>query len=244
MGLLRPLTSDEILAQMFFAKKLCRLNSLPPITNVVFMGMGDAADNADSVKRACEILTTRELFQMSATKVTVSTIGPTPESFMEFAGTPCVLAWSVHAVDDELRRRLVPTTQHSMSDLRQGFIDALLQRPPNFRTSMLEVVLLDQVNDSVERATELAEFCRGIAGSIPGCKLLVNLIPYNDIGLPNYRKPSADRVEAFQRQLRSMGVCAHVRTTRGDDESAACGQLATKRRRATLAKDADADRLP
>jgi 23S rRNA (adenine2503-C2)-methyltransferase len=232
MGLLRPLTSDEILAQVFFAKKLCRLNSLPPITNVVFMGMGDAADNADSVKRACEILTTRELFQLSATKVTVSTIGPTPESFREFASSPCVLAWSVHAVDDALRRRLVPTTRHSMADLRRGFVDALLQRPPNFRTSMLEVVLLDGVNDSVEHAAELADFCRVIADSVPGSKLLVNLIPYNDIGLPNYRKPSADRVDAFQRQLWSMGVHAHVRTTRGDDEAAACGQLATKRRTA------------
>lgn len=228
MGLLRPLTSDEILAQMFFARKLCRLNNLPAITNVVFMGMGDAADNVANVRLACEILTTRELFQLSATKVTVSTIGPTPESFSEFASTPCVLAWSVHAANDELRRRLVPTTKHTMKELQQGFIVALLERPHNFRTSMIEVVLVDGVNDSVEQATELAEFCREISDSVPGSKLVVNLIPYNDIGLPSYRKPSHESVDAFQRRLWSLGVYAHVRTTRGDDESAACGQLATR----------------
>src|SRR3569832_67853 len=96
---------------------------------------------------------------------------------------------------------------------------------------MLEVVLVDGINDSEQRADELAEFARVIVDSVPGCKLVVNLIPYNDIGADNgYQKPKADIVDAFQRRLWSQGVYAHVRTTRGDDESAACGQLATKRR--------------
>ena len=92
MGKLRDLTSDEILAQMFFAKKICRLQNIPEIKNIVFMGMGEAADNSENVITATEILTTRELFQLSATKVTVSTVGPTPESFKKFAKAPCALA--------------------------------------------------------------------------------------------------------------------------------------------------------
>jgi 23S rRNA (adenine2503-C2)-methyltransferase len=230
MGKIRSLTSDEILAQMFFAKKICRIHRLPEITNVVFMGMGEPADNAAAVRTAVKILTDRRLFQLSAGKVTVSTVAPTPEAFAEFADSPCVLAWSVHAASDELRRRLVPTTRHSMVELRRGVIDALLKRPRNFRTTMLEVTLIDHVNDSIKEADELADLARGIVDQVPGSKLIVNLIPCNDIGVPEYRKPSPERVRAFQERLWSHGVYAHVRQTRGDDESAACGQLATSRK--------------
>ena len=105
-------------------------------------------------------LTTRELFQLSASKVTVSTVAPTPDAFAKFANAPCVLAWSVHAARDDLRRKLVPTTKYTMVELRQGLIDVLLQRPPNFRTTMLEVALIDGVNDSLTEADEMAEFAR------------------------------------------------------------------------------------
>ena len=229
MGKLRDLTSDEILAQMFFAKKIGRLEGLPEISNVVFMGMGEPADNAANVIRAAEILTTRELFQLSASKVTVSTVGPTPDAFMKFARAPCALAWSVHAVNDQLRKRLVPTTKYSMAELRQGFIDALLQRPLNSRTTMLEVALMAGVNDSMEAADELAQFSKVIVDSVPGCKLMINLIPYNDIGQTIYAKPTNDAVVAFQHRLQDQGLYAHIRTTRGDDKTAACGQLATKK---------------
>jgi len=229
MGKLRSLTSDEILAQMFFARKICRTHQLPPVTNIVFMGMGEPADNAEAVNTAAEILTTRELFQLSASKVTISTVAPTPDSFWQFRSTPCVLAWSVHAANDNLRKQLVPTTRYPMVELRQGLIRTLLERPPNFRTTMLEVALMDHVNDSETEADELAEFARGITDAVPGCKLIVNLIPFNDIGQELYKKPSDERVMAFQKRLWSHGVFAHVRTTRGDDESAACGQLATKK---------------
>jgi 23S rRNA (adenine2503-C2)-methyltransferase len=229
MGKLRDLTSDEILAQMFFARKICRLYDLPAVSNVVFMGMGEPSDNAASVIKAVEILTTRQLFQLSATKITVSTVAPTPDSFRQFAKAPCALAWSVHAANDKLRRKLVPTTKYSMVELRQGLIDALLDRPHNFRTTMLEIALMAGVNDSEKEADELAEFARVITDTVPGCKLIVNLIPFNDIGQDLYQKPSMEAVEAFMRRLWGNGVHAHIRATRGDDESAACGQLATKK---------------
>ena len=229
MGKLRNLTSDEILAQLFYAVQQCRVYEyLPPISNIVFMGMGEPADNAENVKKATEIMTTRELFQLSATRVTVSTVAPDPGAFKSF-GDNCVLAWSVHAARDDLRRQLVPTTKFAMAELRQGLIDALLERPHNFRTTMLEVALMAGVNDSEREADELASFAQAIPDSVPGCKLVVNLIPFNDIGHDLYEKPSPEAVLAFQKRLWSKGIYAHVRTTRGDDESAACGQLATKK---------------
>lgn len=231
MGRVRNLTTDEILAQMFFAKKICRLEGLPDVSNIVFMGMGESADNAENVIKATEILTTRELFQLAAAKVTVSTVGPSPDAFKMFAKAPCVIAWSVHAANDQLRRKLVPTTKYSMVELRQGLIDALLERPANYlRTVMLEVALMKGVNDSLQEADELAEFARVITDSVPGCKLMVNLIPFNDIGNTEFQRPDAQDVEAFQKRLQERGVYAHIRTTRGDDKTAACGQLSTSRR--------------
>eukprot|EP00428_Durinskia_dybowskii_P000969 CAMPEP_0170301848 /NCGR_PEP_ID=MMETSP0116_2-20130129/51192_1 /TAXON_ID=400756 /ORGANISM="Durinskia baltica, Strain CSIRO CS-38" /LENGTH=227 /DNA_ID=CAMNT_0010553687 /DNA_START=72 /DNA_END=751 /DNA_ORIENTATION=+ len=226
MGRVRNLTTDEILAQMFFAKKICRLEGLPDVSNIVFMGMGESADNADNVIKATEILTTRELFQLAAAKVTVSTVGPSPDAFKRFAKAPCVIAWSVHAANDQLRRKLVPTTKYSMAELRQGLIDALLERPVNYlRTVMIEVALMKGVNDSLQEADELVEFVRVITDSVPGCKLMVNLIPFNDIGNTEFERPDTQDVEAFQKRLQEQGVYAHVRTTRGDDKTAACGQL-------------------
>ena len=121
-----------------------------------------------------------------------------------------------------------------MVELRQGLIDALLQRPHNFRTTMLEVALIEGVNDSLTEAEEMSEFALVILEKVPGVKLIVNLIPFNDIGQEQqlgYRKPSPARVEAYQRHLWSRGIYTHVRATRGDDESAACGQLATLKKR-------------
>jgi 23S rRNA (adenine2503-C2)-methyltransferase len=106
MGKLRSLTTDEILVQFFFAQKIVRLSNtnsnydaygkekapmipLPPITNVVFMGMGEPADNAASVRGAIDILTRNELFQLSASRVTVSTVAPCPDSFLEFVDSKC-----------------------------------------------------------------------------------------------------------------------------------------------------------
>eukprot|EP00542_Grammatophora_oceanica_P014469 CAMPEP_0194045516 /NCGR_PEP_ID=MMETSP0009_2-20130614/16835_1 /TAXON_ID=210454 /ORGANISM="Grammatophora oceanica, Strain CCMP 410" /LENGTH=110 /DNA_ID=CAMNT_0038690385 /DNA_START=63 /DNA_END=395 /DNA_ORIENTATION=+ len=96
---------------------------------------------------------------------------------------------------------------------------------------MMEVALMAGVNDQEEHADHLANFCRPLVDQVPGSKLVVNLIPFNDIGQDLYKKPSMEAVKAFQRRLWFNGIYAHIRTTRGDDESAACGQLATKKRR-------------
>lgn len=99
------------------------------------------------------------------------------------------------------------------------------------RTTMLEYVLLGGVNDSLEQADELAEFAKVIVDEVPGCKLVINLIPYNDTGDNVFKKPRKDSSMAFQKRLQyEHGLYSFVRVTRGDDESAACGQLATMSR--------------
>eukprot|EP00543_Licmophora_paradoxa_P007598 CAMPEP_0202454038 /NCGR_PEP_ID=MMETSP1360-20130828/11870_1 /ASSEMBLY_ACC=CAM_ASM_000848 /TAXON_ID=515479 /ORGANISM="Licmophora paradoxa, Strain CCMP2313" /LENGTH=233 /DNA_ID=CAMNT_0049073263 /DNA_START=317 /DNA_END=1018 /DNA_ORIENTATION=- len=222
----------DLLAQLFFARKICRTEDLPEVTNIVFMGMGEPSDNVEAVTKAATILTTRELFQLSATKVMISTVAPSPEAFLKLAEAPCVLAWSVHAANDSLRKKLVPTTRYSMVELRQGLIDALNKRSnPVLRTTMIEVALMAGVNDSLQDADDLAEFVKPILEEVPGSKLVVNLIPFNDIGHPIFQKPSQETVACFQKRLWQQGIVTHIRSTRGDDESAACGQLATKRRR-------------
>jgi 23S rRNA (adenine2503-C2)-methyltransferase len=229
MGRMRSLTPDEILAQFFFATKITRLAALPSIANVVFMGMGEPADNAAAVCKATEILTNGDLFHLAKSKVTVSTVAPTPQSFALFEKSPCVLAWSVHAANDILRKQLVPTTKHSMAELRQGLINVLKRRPKNLRVLMIEVALIAEINDTEKAAYELADFAQVIINETPDIKMIINLIPFNDIGHPTYRKPDKDRVKAFQNILWNKGLVAHTRVTRGDEESAACGQLTTKR---------------
>lgn len=253
MGKLRSLTTDEIMAQIFYANKIIRIScndsvtkettdsnasfqTLPPIDNVVFMGMGEPADNHEAVTKAVNLLVDRNLFQLSANKITVSTIAPTPESFSHFSDAPCVLAWSVHAVDDKLRKELVPTTQYTMDELKEGLVKVLASRSLNLRATMLEVVLIKGLNDGTKEALQLAKFTKDIlkkvkleSGDDSDIKIMVNLIPFNDIGHPTFKKPSNDSVLKFQNVLLTEKVFTHIRTTRGDEESAACGQLATKK---------------
>ena len=236
MGKLRSLSSDEILAQVYWANKACRLKDIYSIDNIVFMGMGEPADNAEQVVRAAEILVDPYLFKLTSRRVTISTVGPTPESFAILGEAQAVLAWSVHASRDVVRKQLVPTTKYTMEELREGLIHALSGRSKRLRTVMLEVTLLDGINDNEEDAMHLIDFSRVILERVPGIKLIVNLIPWNDIGstsgLPvELRKPSMERIMDYQRRLVQNGILCYIRTTRGDDENAACGQLATKKAR-------------
>ena len=231
MGKLASLTTDQILIQLYFANKICRLNSdLPQIDNIVFMGMGEAGDNIDSVRKAVDVMTDRSCFALAPSKITISTVGPNPEVFSELTKADAVLAWSIHAVRDDLRKKLVPTTKHSMKELGDGVVRALRDRSKRLRNLMLEVTLMDGINDGIKEAEEMATYALDLMNRVDGMKLMINLIPFNDIGYAQYRRASDENVAAFQKVLVDAGVKAYVRTTRGDDESAACGQLATKKR--------------
>lgn len=195
------------------------------------------------------------------TQVMVSTVAPNPEVFSNMARLPCTIAWSVHAVEDALRKRLVPSTAWSMVELREGLINALglyrgdhsgaagassVTKLPR-RAVLIEYVLIDGVNDSSDHADKLADFLRPIMDCCSqGLQrrrsgVLVNLLPYNPIYLqdsnpaPWLGKPPWDRVLAFQAKLREAGVWVSVRSARGDEDSSACGQLVVQTSKPSVA---------
>lgn len=198
-------------------------------TLFVDQGMGEAGDNIDSVTKAVEVMTDKSCFGLAPSKITISTVGPEPQVFEKLTRAGTVLAWSVHAVRDDLRKRLVPTTRHSMEELKDGVVKALVHRSRRLRNLMMEVTLIDGINDGMDEAIELADFALDLIDRVEGIKLMVNLIPFNDIGYDQYKRSSDRNISLFQKVLVKKGIKAYVRTTRGDEESAACGQLATKR---------------
>ena len=233
MGLLRNLTSEEILSQVFRGLQVSLREKMPPMTNVVFMGMGDAGRNLDAVGTAVNAMVDRDCFRMASSKITVSTVGPSPEVFLEVAKMPVVIAWSLHSPDDSLRRMLVPSTRHSTAELRAGLLAGLASRPNvRSRTIMIAFTLIAGINDSEGDAQLVADFVKPMLAVAP--KIAIDLIPYNDISVQGFTRPDVQRVNAFQRVLRENGLFCSVRVTRGDDESSACGMLATASRRGTV----------
>jgi 23S rRNA (adenine2503-C2)-methyltransferase len=220
-GVVRNLTPGEILEQLLH----CR-NVLPQserITHVVVMGMGEPLANLDNLLEALAVATSPKGLGISARHVTVSTVG-LPAKIRRFADLDLRyhLAVSLHAPNDELRDRIVPTND------KTG-LAAILEAADYFqartgRQVTYEYVLLRDVNDRREHAAELARLLRGRQSH-------VNLIPFNDVsGLP-YRRPMDQTLADFQAALRSAGVSVKVRKRKGADIDAACGQL----RRSALA---------
>jgi 23S rRNA (adenine2503-C2)-methyltransferase len=227
MGFVRNLSADEIIGQVIRGIQVCNANNMPALTNVVFMGMGDAGRNLDQVSAAVEALADGDRLSFAQAKITVSTVGPSPEVFQQIAPLPCSIAWSLHAADDSIRRKLVPSSKYSISELRSGLIQALLSRPSiRTRTIMIALTLIEGVNDRLEDAEKLADFLQPILAIAP--KIAIDLIPYNDIHIRDFTRPSRESVNTFQSILRKKGLFCTVRVTRGDSESAACGMLATQ----------------
>ena len=255
MGLIRNLTVEEILLQVYLAIKTCRvLNtkyklSVYPIDGIVFMGMGEPTDNMDNVIQASRILTNQQQFSLSKSKVTVSTVGPTPHVFERLAQAPVTLAWSIHSTKDDIRKLLVPTTKYTMEELATGFVNAIRKHRPitsrKGRTVMFEFVLIDGINDSIDDAHHLMTFVQDMIKDCDDGHLypLLNLIPYNDISsstttttgsgigknaLLLFRKPNIEKVLQFRNYItQNSKLKCFVRITRGEEENAACGQLIT-----------------
>jgi 23S rRNA (adenine2503-C2)-methyltransferase len=218
MGLERGLKVGEITGQVIRAIGEARQASLPAVRNVVFMGMGEPLDNFEAVKAAIGILCDPRALAMAPRHVTFSTVGTTPEAIRKLRELPAPvkIAWSVHAVEDTLRRRLVPTMRHSMADLREAFLEVM----KGGRTLFVEMALMLGVNDGLEDAEALAAF---LAPFSPGVR--VNLLPMNQ-GRDGLAPSTEARTLAYRQYLREQGYFCAVRRARGLDASAACGQLA------------------
>jgi 23S rRNA (adenine2503-C2)-methyltransferase len=187
------------------------------LTNLVFMGMGEPLANLDNVLLALDILMDQRGLDFSSRRITVSTCGLVPKmkELGEKAGVN--LAVSLHSVRDEVRSRLMPINRiHGVEKLLAACREYPMAKR---RRIMFEYILIAGLNDSDADARLLA---RKLAG-IP-CK--INLLACNETAALPFRRPDDDRIAAFQQILRDADYAVFVRTSRGADISAACGQLA------------------
>jgi 23S rRNA (adenine2503-C2)-methyltransferase len=215
-GLKRHMRADEIVAQVIAGRQ--RLDEGERLRNVVLMGMGEPLHNYDATVRALRLITHREGIALSSRKVTVSTSGLVPEIAklgQDFGGN-IGLAISLHAADDETRSRLMPINKKYPLDV---LMKALREYPlPRRRRITIEYTLVAGKNDDVAEARKLAKLLRGLP-------VKVNLIPMNPIEASSLGPPDLSNVLAFQRVLCDAGYSCFIRRRRGDDVSAACGQL-------------------
>jgi len=237
--LVRNLTAGEIVGQILLARDRLaewpdqlRSNPDPPpggrfITNVVLMGMGEPLYNFDNVKTAMLIVSDGEGVSLSKRRITLSTSGVVPEIVRAGAEIGTMLAISLHATTDEIRNRLVPLNKkYPLVEL----LAACRAYPglSNARRITFEYVMLKGVNDSLEDAKRLVKLLSGIPAK-------VNLIPFNPWPGTVYECSSWETIERFATVLNRSGYASPVRTPRGRDIMAACGQLksASEKQRAS-----------
>ena len=225
MGFKRNLSPSEIVNQICAARDYLlaqpREQLIGPdrVTNVVYMGMGEPLNNLENVLTSLSIITEQKGLDLTSRRITVSTCGIVPKMRELGEKSTVNLAISLHAVNDETRRKLMPVNdRYSIDDLLAACHNFPM---PKRKRIMFEYILLKDINDTDGDARELA---RKLAG-IP-CK--INLLPYNESpGLP-YTSPGMDRLLAFQKILLDAHYTVFIRNSRGSDIAAACGQLATK----------------
>jgi 23S rRNA (adenine2503-C2)-methyltransferase len=226
MGLTRNLTPGEIAGQVALAVRILRdephakhPDRERPVTNVVYMGMGEPLHNYDAVLESLRILTDEHGLAFAARRITVSTVGLVPQMKTLGEEMAVTLAVSLHAPTDAIRGRIMPINKKY--DLA-AVLDACRAFPLKSRARItFEYVMLAGVNDSVADADKLAS-------AIDGLRCKVNLIPWNEHDGADFKRPTDSAVSAFAQRLDSRGVTCMVRTTRGRDIAAACGQLALK----------------
>ena len=232
--LVRNLTAGEIIGQVMIARD--DLGEWPEpgkspnvearlLSNIVLMGMGEPLYNFENVRDAMKIAMDPEGIQLSRRRITLSTSGVVPEIARTAQEIGCQLAVSFHATTDEVRDTLVPINKRwNIAEL----LDALRTYPKvsNSERITFEYVMLHGVNDSDEDAHRLVKLIEGIPAKI-------NLIPFNEWPGAPYKRSSNNRIRAFSEIVYRAGYASPVRTPRGEDIMAACGQLksATERER-------------
>jgi len=220
--LVRNLTAGEIAGQVMVARDRLndwadRENGTRLVTNVVMMGMGEPLYNFDAVRDALLIVTDNEGIGISRRRVTLSTSGVVPNIMRTGEEIGVMLAISLHAVRDELRNELVPLNRkYPIHELLQACRD--YPGASNARRITFEYVMLKGVNDSLQDAKLMVKLLKGITAKI-------NLIPFNTWPGTSYECSEWDKIEKFSEYIFNAGYSSPVRTPRGRDILAACGQL-------------------
>ena len=238
--LLRNLTAAEIIGQVMSAKDALDDWHVTPqknsdtdprrITNIVFMGMGEPMFNYDHVARACELLSDGEGISLSRRRITISTSGVVPRIYQMSDELGVNLAISLHAARDDLRDEIVPINRkYKLAELLEAMRYYHAKHPS--RRIMVEYVMLQEVNDTIDDAHQLIAL-------LDGLPVKMNLIPFNPWPNSPYQRSSNNRIHAFGRILIAANITTPIRKTRGDDILAACGQLksATERKKGEKVK--------
>lgn len=221
-GFQRDLTAAEIIGQVWLAiqsYQAFEANNGRIVTNVVMMGMGEPLLNFDNVVDAMNLMLEDMAYGLSKRRVTLSTSGVVPALDRLAEVSEVSLAISLHAPTDELRNQLVPINRkYPIAKLLRSSRNYIDRQADKKRVVTVEYTLIAGINDSVEQARELAQ----LLADFP-CK--INLIPFNPFPQSEYQRPSGNAVSRFWQVLVDSGFIVTVRSTRGDDIDAACGQL-------------------
>ncbi|MCF6444500.1 23S rRNA (adenine(2503)-C(2))-methyltransferase RlmN [Nereida sp. MMG025] len=230
--LVRNLTPAEIIGQVMVARddlgewpeQGAPKNEVRLLSNIVLMGMGEPLYNFEGVRDAMKIAMDPEGIQLSRRRITLSTSGVVPEIARTAQEIGCQLAVSFHATTDEVRDKLVPINKRWNIE---ALLDALRAYPKasNSERITFEYVMLKGVNDTDEDARRLVKLIEGIPAKI-------NLIPFNEWPGAPYERSSNNRIRAFADIIYKAGYATPIRTPRGEDIMAACGQLKSATERA------------
>lgn len=216
MGLKRNLTAAEIVEQVVYARRHFT-NEVGPLTNVVFMGMGEPLHNFDNVLKAAEIMVDCHGLHFSPRKVTVSTSGLVPQIRRFIRESPCVLAVSLNATTDEVRNWIMPINRKYNLDMLLTVLREEIGQRRKFKV-LFEYVMLAGINDSLDDAKRLVNLVEGIP-----CK--INLISFNPHQGSSFIPSTLEQMLAFHKIIADAGYATFIRHSRGNDQMAACGQL-------------------
>lgn len=216
----RNLNADEIYDQVVLIDQQAKLNYNAPLTNIVYMGMGEPLLNYANVMKSIERITAPDGLNMSYKRITVSTAG-IAKMIMKLGddGAKFNLALSLHAADDKKRNEIMPINEHNSLKALADSLKYYFAKTKNPVT--YEYIVFNGFNDEIQDAMDLAKFCKHVP-----CK--VNLIEYNPIQFASFTNAEGDKIDAFSNYLKNQGVNTNIRRSRGKDIDAACGQLAVK----------------
>lgn len=215
IGFRRNLGAGEIVGQLISAREYLKRKNESPVTNLVFMGMGEPLDNSENVMAALDILKDPNGLDLSYRKITLSSVGLIDGLTMLDAKS-AVIAISLNAADDDTRSMLMPIN-------RLYPIEKIMDFVRNFKGTKrtritFEYILIKGINDSPEDARHLADLLKDVK-----CK--INLIPYNPSPYTDFERPDREVVDRFHQYLLDRYFTVIIRDSRGQDVSAACGQL-------------------